>query len=82
MQVSWRFCVSRGDLECCGSWLHPQARLDITGACWRVDAAEAVLTLRSPISHGDFDSYGYHHLAQEHHRVHTTRYLGKLVRAA
>ena len=56
--------------------------MGITGACWRVDGAEAVRTLRSPISHGDFDSYGYHHLAQEHHRVHTTRYLGKLVRAA
>ena len=32
-------------------------RLDITGALWGLDGAEAVLTLRAVISNGDFDDY-------------------------
>jgi hypothetical protein len=32
-------------------------RLDITGARWGLDGAEAVLTLRAVISNGDFDDY-------------------------
>jgi hypothetical protein len=44
-------------------------RLDITGARWGLDGAEAVLTLRAVISNGDFDEYWRFHLASEHQRL-------------
>jgi hypothetical protein len=44
-------------------------RLDITGARWGLDGAEAVLTLRAVISNGDFDEYWHFHLAREHQRL-------------
>ena len=49
-------------------------RLDITGARWGLDGAEAILTLRAVISNGDFgnDYWGYH-LAQEHQRLYPAR---------
>jgi hypothetical protein len=31
--------------------------MDITGARWSVDGAEAVLKLRAVLSNGDFDDY-------------------------
>jgi len=43
-------------------------RLDITGARWGLDGAEAILTLRAVISNGDFDEYWRFHLAAEHQR--------------
>jgi hypothetical protein len=49
-------------------------RMDITGARWSLTGAEAVLTLRALISNGDFDEYWTFHLAQEHRRVHASRY--------
>jgi hypothetical protein len=49
-------------------------RLNITGARWGLDGAEAVLKLRAVISNGDFDRYWAFHLQQEHQRVHQTRY--------
>ena len=44
-------------------------RLDITGARWGLDGAEAILTLRAVISNGDFDDYWRFHLAREHQRL-------------
>ncbi|GAA1932810.1 hypothetical protein GCM10009837_68290 [Streptomyces durmitorensis] len=44
-------------------------RLDITGARWGLDGAEAVLRLRTLIDNGDFDSYWRHHTAREHQRL-------------
>ena len=44
-------------------------RLDITGARWGLDGAEAILTLRALISNGDFDDYWRFHLAREHQRL-------------
>ncbi len=44
-------------------------RLDITGARWGLDGAEAILTLRAMISNGDFDEYWHFHLAREHQRL-------------
>ena len=44
-------------------------RLDITGARWGLQGAEAVLTLRAAISNGDFDEYWRFHLAREHQRL-------------
>lgn len=49
-------------------------RMDITGARWGLDGAEAILTLRALISSNDFDQYWTFHLAQEHRRVHASRY--------
>jgi hypothetical protein len=49
-------------------------RMDITGARWGLAGAEAVLTLRALISNDDFDQYWTFHLAQEHRRVHASRY--------
>jgi hypothetical protein len=44
-------------------------RLDITGARWGLQGAEAVLTLRAVISNGDFEDYWRYHLAREHQRL-------------
>ena len=44
-------------------------RLDIGGARWGLDGAEAVLTLRAVISTGDFDEYRRFHLAREHQKL-------------
>jgi hypothetical protein len=44
-------------------------RLEIGGARWDVDGAEAVLTLRAVISNGDFEEYWQFHLEREHQRL-------------
>ncbi|WUU35860.1 ISKra4 family transposase [Streptomyces sp. NBC_00659] len=44
-------------------------RLDITGSRWTVPGAEAVLTLRTVISNGDFPDYWIFHARQEHERL-------------
>lgn len=51
-------------------------RMDITGARWGLDGAEAVLRLRSLRSSGDFEEYWTFHEQQEHIRNHTSRYAG------
>jgi hypothetical protein len=57
-------------------------RLDITGARWGLQGAEAVLKLRALVSNGDFDAYWQFHLAHEHRRVHQARYQDTLALAA
>jgi hypothetical protein len=58
-------------------------RMDITGARWGLEGAEAVLKLRALRSNGDFDEYYRYHLKQELHRVHESRYAtGVIPRAA
>lgn len=49
-------------------------RLDISGARWGLQGAEAVLKLRAVKTNGDFDRYWRFHLARENHRVHSPRY--------
>lgn len=49
-------------------------RLDLTGARWRLDGAEAVLRLRALLSSGDFDEYWRFHEEQEARRNHASRY--------
>ena len=44
-------------------------RLDISGARWGLDGAEAVLTLRAVISNADFGEYWRFHLTREHQRL-------------
>ncbi|MFG2961633.1 ISKra4 family transposase [Streptomyces sp. NPDC048291] len=44
-------------------------RLEITGARWGLDGAEAVLKLRAVKDNGDLDAYLTFHLAREHERL-------------
>jgi hypothetical protein len=58
-------------------------RMDITGARWGLDGAEAVLKLRALHANGDFPDYWRHHLTQERRRTHEERYAhSTLPRAA
>jgi hypothetical protein len=57
-------------------------RMDITGARWGLEGAEAVLKLRALRSNGDFDEYWRFHLHQELRRVHESRYANGVVPAA
>ena len=54
-------------------------RMDITGARWGLDGAEAVLKLRALRSNGDFPSYWAYHLVQERRRAHEARYANGVV---
>ncbi len=49
-------------------------RMDITGARWSVQGAEAVLKLRAVRANDDFDAYWHYHLTRERQRVHQSRY--------
>jgi hypothetical protein len=58
-------------------------RMDITGARWGLDGAEAILRLRAIRSNGDFEAYWKYHLAREQRRVHQSRYAnGAIPQAA
>lgn len=52
-------------------------RMDITGARWSVDGAEAVLRLRALRASGDFDEYWRFHEARELRRNHLLEYAGE-----
>jgi hypothetical protein len=54
-------------------------RMDITGARWGLQGAEAVLKLRALKINGDFDDYWQFHLVQERKRVHEARYAGAMI---
>jgi len=54
-------------------------RMDITGARWGLDGAEAILKLRAVHANGDFDDYWAHHTAQEQRRIHQTRYANAVI---
>jgi len=49
-------------------------RMDVTGARWSLEGAEAVLRLRALLSSGDFDAYWIFHEQQEQARTHKSRY--------
>ena len=57
-------------------------RMDITGARWGLEGAEAILKLRTLTASGDFDAYWRYHLRREHERIHHARYRESLVLAA
>ena len=57
-------------------------RMDITGARWSADGAEAVLKLRAVHTNDDFDAYWRYHLQREHQRRHASRYLNGVIPAA
>jgi len=56
--------------------------MDITGARWGLEGAEAILKLRAVIATGDFDAYWRFHLRREHERIHHARDRGTYVLAA
>jgi hypothetical protein len=61
--------ISSGVIE--GTCRHlVKDRMDITGARWGTDTAEAILKLRALHANGDFDAYWAYHLAREHQRNH------------
>jgi hypothetical protein len=57
-------------------------RMDITGARWSLDGAEAILKLRAVRANDDFDDYWKFHLGKERHRVHETRYANGVLPTA
>ena len=54
-------------------------RMDITGARWGLQGAEAILKLRALLSNSDFDSYWDYHLARERHRNHDLQYANGVI---
>ncbi len=54
-------------------------RMDITGARWGLDGAEAVLKLRALYANGDLDDYLRFHLTREQQRIHHTCYAEGLL---
>ena len=44
-------------------------RLELGGARWGLETADAVLALRATVTNGDFDDYWRYHQQQEHHRT-------------
>jgi hypothetical protein len=49
-------------------------RMEVTGARWSLDGAEAVLRLRALRASGDMDEYWEYHLKQEQQRNHVAHY--------
>jgi hypothetical protein len=68
--------VASGLIEGAARWLIKD-RMDITGARWGLDGAEAVLKLRALVGNGDFDDYADYHFRQEKHRNHDSLYQNK-----
>jgi hypothetical protein len=65
--------VASGLIEGAARWLIKD-RMEITGARWSLDGAEAVLKLRALVGCGDFDDYSEYHIRQEKLRNHDSRY--------
>jgi hypothetical protein len=49
-------------------------RMELTGARWSLDGAEAILRLRSLRASGDWEAYWQHHEQMEHQRTHQAQY--------
>ena len=65
--------VASGLIEGAARWLIKD-RMEVTGARWGLDGAEAVLKLRALVGNGDFDDYFAFHLRQEKRRNHDSCY--------
>jgi hypothetical protein len=48
--------------------------MEVTGARWSLDGAEAILKLRALVGNDDFDKYFVLHLKQEKRRNHDSCY--------
>jgi hypothetical protein len=71
LAVGWP--IASGLIEGAARWL-VKDRMEVTGARWSLDGAEAVLRLRALVGNGDFTGYWNWRLAQEHHRNHDSKY--------
>jgi hypothetical protein len=71
LQAGWP--VASGLIEGAARWLIKD-RMEVTGARWSLDGAEAVLRLRALEGNGDFDEYPGFHLRQQKQRDHNSRY--------
>ena len=72
------FPIATGVIE--GACRHlVKDRMEVTGARWSLNGAEAVLRLRALRSSHDFDEYWTFHEAQEHERNHRALYAGGIV---
>ena len=65
--------IASGLIEGAARWLIKD-RMEVTGARWGLDGAEAVLKLRALVGNGDFDDYFTFHLRQEKQRNHDSHY--------
>jgi hypothetical protein len=65
--------IASGLIEGAARWLIKD-RMEVTGARWGLDSAEAVLRLRALRGNGDLDDYLDYHFQQEKHRNHDSRY--------
>jgi hypothetical protein len=54
-------------------------RFDLTGARWSLKGAEAMLKLRAVRTNGDWPEYWKYHVAEEHRRVHASRYADGVI---
>jgi hypothetical protein len=73
--------IATGVIEGAARWL-VKDRMDITGARWGLEGAEAILKLRALTASGDLDEYWRYHLRREHERIHHARYRDSHVLAA
>jgi hypothetical protein len=72
------FPIATGVIE--GACRHlVKDRMEVTGARWSLDGAEAILRLRALRSSHDFDEYWTFHEAQEYERNHRSLYAGGIV---
>jgi hypothetical protein len=53
--------------------------MDITGARWSVQGAEAILNSRALRANGDWPEYWRYHLEKERKRIHESRYAHNLI---
>ena len=65
--------VASGLIEGAARWI-VKDKLEVTGARWGLDGAEAVLKLRALHGTGDLGDYLNYHFQQEKHRNHDSRY--------
>jgi hypothetical protein len=73
--------IATGVIEGAARWL-VKDRMDITGARWGLEGAEAILKLRALTASGDLDAYWRYHLRREHERIHHAKYRDSYVLAA
>ena len=65
--------IASGLIEGACRWLIKD-RMEVTGARWGLENAEAILKLRALVGNGDFDDYFAYHLQQEKRRNHDSLY--------
>jgi hypothetical protein len=74
--------IATGIIEGACRHIPVKDRMDITGARWGLQGAEAVLKLRALIATGDFEDYWRFHLRREHERIHHAKYRETYILAA